>query len=292
MAPLSSRHAWGAISSPSTTASTIGRARTPVISRVRNLTKVPNFTVRWTSQGCEARGSPIVFGDSEHAVGPLPVPREPANQLPRAPLRMEDVIVLDGDPLTAELSQPLAEARSLSRDPGARFTRGRRRGVAPPRAEAEPHQRSPGLVGREIGPIETRHRADDLLGRKAPIPDHDEVALDRFRIEMTYGPSDIPVAQDQPAPVAGDPASARPPGPSYGQSSCSASSRGPRPIRPLRCTSRYSQDTLPDLVKPIEPGPAPAFQQSVELIGGRIQDQSRHGPKLTRQIAEGRSLGL
>ena len=56
-------------------------------------------------------------------------------------------------------------------------------------------------MGREIGPVETRHGADDLLGRKAPIPDHDEVTLDRLGIEVPDGVGDVPVAQDNGCPA-------------------------------------------------------------------------------------------
>jgi len=50
------------------------------------------------------------------------------------------------------------------------------------------------MVGGEIGSVKSGHGTDDLLGRKAPIPDHDEVTADRFGIEVTNRAGDVRVA--------------------------------------------------------------------------------------------------
>jgi hypothetical protein len=54
---------------------------------------------------------------------------------------------------------------------------------APAREEAEPEQDSPRLMRREIGTIKTRYDTKDLLGRKPPAADDDEVVADRLRQE-------------------------------------------------------------------------------------------------------------
>jgi hypothetical protein len=53
---------------------------------------------------------------------------------------------------------------------------------------------------REVGAINSSHRADDLLRREAPVADYHEVACDGFRINAPKFAHDVaPTQHERPA---------------------------------------------------------------------------------------------
>jgi hypothetical protein len=147
----------------------------------------------------------LVLGHPIHAVGPLPVTGEPTNERLGRFRCVQDVLILDGDPLTRERPQALSERLPIAPalTPPARGPS--RTGRAPPRGEAKTEERASCLVGREVRSIEPGELGDHLLGREPSVVHDDEVAPDRLWIESPNRPHDVAAPQDEGWPGDLDP---------------------------------------------------------------------------------------
>ncbi len=61
--------------------------------------------------------------------------------------------------------------------------------------KAKTGEDSPGLMRREVRPVDPGNGADDLLWREATIPDHHKEAIDRFGLPISHLVLDVVVIQ-------------------------------------------------------------------------------------------------
>ena len=159
------------------------------------------FPESGTSQRRKAGSCEFILGHAKHAVGTLTMLCEPRYERLRGVRSVEKVIVLDRDPSTSQGTQSISQP--IVRRDGCcvgRLNGGMRRARPDPNTasaggESEPHERAPGLVRGEIGPVKPGHCADDLLWREAALSYHHEVRSDRLWVDPTEGPHYVARAQ-------------------------------------------------------------------------------------------------
>ena len=129
----------------------------------------------------------LVLGNAEHRVGRLVVLGQPREHGGRRIGRDEHVVVLEGHPLPDVRPEALGGMGRRSR-PGC--CSGGGLGGAARSGEAEPAQDAPGLMGGEVGAVETGRQGDHLLRRVASPVDDDVVVADWLGERPRHGAHD------------------------------------------------------------------------------------------------------